>query len=111
MKLLKPVIGMYRRLFGYARDKAITPQLYHRAVVLDVRDAFEFEDGHLQKSQNVPLYELKARMPELDKNIPVITCCEGGVRSAAAKKYLEGKGYKQVFNGGAWTELLEYEKL
>ena len=65
-------------------------------VVLDVRTASEFAEGHLEKA--------KATLP-LDKKIAVY--CRSGRRSAGAAGKLSDEGYKLVnLKGGiiAWKE-------
>lgn len=79
-----------------------------KTLVLDVRDATEFADGHLQNAKNIPLGELPNRIKEIEKskNATVITVCDRGVRSANAESMLKKAGFGQVFSleGGlsAW---------
>jgi len=40
-----------------------------------------------------------------DKDKCIICCCASGMRSGTAKRILESKGYKVVFNGGGWNSL------
>ena len=42
---------------------------------------------------NIPLLELRARMGELDPNKPVYLCCQSGLRSYAACRFLMGHGF------------------
>ncbi|MFZ4549794.1 MAG: rhodanese-like domain-containing protein [Bacteroidales bacterium] len=39
------------------------------------------------------------------KNKPIITYCESGMRSAAAKNILKSNGYAEVYNGGSINRL------
>ena len=79
-------------------------------VVLDVRTASEFAEGHLERAINVDYYQsdfvekAKATLP-LDKTIAVY--CRSGRRSAGAAGKLGDDGYKLVnLKGGiiAWKE-------
>lgn len=45
--------------------------------VLDVRPAQEFASGHLPHAYSLPLGELKKRLSELPKNLPVVAYCRG----------------------------------
>lgn len=76
------------------------------AIVLDVRSTGEFAGGHIEGSINMPVNKLADNLHKLkSKNIPIITCCASGARSATAKGILESNGYSRVINGGAWQSL------
>ena len=79
-------------------------------VVLDVRTASEFAEGHLERAINIDYHQsdfvekAKATLP-LDKKIAVY--CRSGRRSAGAAGKLAEEGYKLVnLKGGiiAWKE-------
>lgn len=54
----------------------------------------------------MPLDTLNNNLGRLnDKDQPIITCCASGMRSASAKRILKAKGFKEVYNGGAWNSL------
>jgi rhodanese-related sulfurtransferase len=44
-------------------------------------------------------------LKRIKKDIPLITCCASGMRSASAKSILLSKGYTEVYNGGGWASL------
>lgn len=73
--------------------------------ILDVREAFEYANGHIPEAENLPLSELADRFSELDKSQAYYVICHSGARSANASEFLSGQGY-QVTNvmGGmsAW---------
>src|SRR5215218_7732850 len=62
-------------------------QLINRrdAVVLDVRDATEYNSGHITNARHIPESELDGRLRELEKvkAKPIIVSCARGNRSAA----------------------------
>jgi len=74
--------------------------------LLDVRQPGEYEQEHLAGARLIPLKELSERLGELDPDQPVLVYCAIGGRSRAAAQYLNGQGFKQVYNlsGGikAW---------
>ncbi len=74
--------------------------------LLDVRQDFEYAEGHLPGALHIPLPELSERLPELDKNLPLLTYCRSGVRSLAAANMLAGQGFREIMSlkGGmmAW---------
>jgi rhodanese-related sulfurtransferase len=80
------------------------------ALVLDVRDAGEYEKGHLLNARHLALGEIEARTGEIEKfkTRPVIVVCESGNRSNSAVSALRKQGFGQVFslNGGigAWRQ-------
>lgn len=79
-----------------------------QAVVVDVRESKEFQEGHLKNAVHIPLGDLKTRLGELDKfkNKSVIAYCRSGQRSFSACKQLKKAGFETVRNlqGGimAW---------
>lgn len=75
------------------------------AVILDVRTAEEYETGHIAGSVNISLGSIRERYRELDPNKTYITTCSHGLRSVKVESLLKERGFKKVFNGGAWTDL------
>lgn len=80
------------------------------ALVLDVRDAADFEKGHVLNARHLPTGELAARSGEIEKfkNKPVIVVCESGNRSEKAAAALRKQGFAQVYSLGggigAWRQ-------
>ncbi len=80
------------------------------ALVLDVRTAADFKNGHIKGAKNVPLSDLSASVEKLseDKNKPVLVYCNSGNSVIRAIKLLKKAGFAQVNNleGGiaAWKE-------
>jgi hydroxyacylglutathione hydrolase len=78
-----------------------------RRQVIDVRGQDEWQGGHLQEAQLVPLDQLPARQHELDPALPVVTVCRSGRRSLEAASYLREQGFTQARSlaGGmiAWS--------
>lgn len=68
------------------------------AVVLDVRDAKEFDQGHIVDALNIPFAKLAERMSELEKfkSRPVVVVCKMGQHSGAAGKQLRAQGFEDV---------------
>jgi adenylyltransferase/sulfurtransferase len=75
-------------------------------VLLDVREPFEYDIGHIEGSKFIPLGQLTQRVNELDTADEIVVYCHTGVRSAQAAKFLQGLGFKKVksLRGGirAW---------
>ena len=81
-------------------------QAYQRsgALVVDVRTPAEFNAGHLPNAMNIPLdlIESGSPLPLKDRNQVLLLHCQGGMRSAKAKKILNGLGYANVFDLGSY---------
>ncbi len=75
-------------------------------VVVDVREPWEFQQGHVPGAMLIPLGQLSARVSELDPKKPVAVICASGSRSQSAAALLGQKGFKTVYNvsggTGAW---------
>jgi Rhodanese-related sulfurtransferase len=78
--------------------------------LLDVRQDFEYAEGHLPGARNIPLPELADRLNEVDRNLPVLVYCRGGMRSLAAANMIAGQGFREIMSlkGGimAWEGAL-----
>lgn len=69
------------------------------AILLDVRSKQEFEEGHLEGSINIPLYEIDKQLNKIpDKQCTIIIYCASGHRSKQAKEKLENLGYENVYH-------------
>jgi len=81
-------------------DTAAADELRRRpgAVVLDVREPDEYDQGALPGAIHIPRGHLESqvesRLP--DRDAPVVVYCAGGVRSAFAAKTLQELGYTDV---------------
>lgn len=93
-------------LFGFSRRPDIHQGLKDYAadpgaLLLDVRSAQEYRDGHIPGSRNLPLRSLDeiAFIAE-HKAIPLYVYCHSGVRSGQAVSQLQDMGYENVRNIG-----------
>ncbi len=80
-----------------------------RALVLDVRNVNEYEEGHIEGTLNLPLDELRFRLDEVPAGVRVHVHCRTGFRSHLALRILKGNGYDEVVNvsGGYMAILAE----
>lgn len=70
-------------------------------VRLDTRTVAEYERGHIEGFQNIPVDELRERLDEIEKGKPVYVICQSGLRSYIATRILVGNGYECYnFAGG-----------
>lgn len=64
--------------------------------VLDVRERWEFEIGHLPGARLVPLAQLESQLATLDPGREILVYCHHGSRSAAAVTRLQAAGFTRV---------------
>lgn len=71
-------------------------------VLVDVREPYEYAEGHIPNSINIPLSGVVKGVDELklDKESPVVVYCRSGRRSAEAATALENAGYKNIYDLG-----------
>ena len=74
--------------------------------VIDVREQWEYDEGHIPGVTLVPMGEIPARMSEIPTDKEVIVTCRSGNRSGQVADFLRQQGYDNVHNmsGGivAW---------
>lgn len=80
------------------------------SLVLDVREAKDFAEGHLPRSRHIPLAELAGRVGEITKykDKPVLVTDRNGRAGGAACRLLQKSGFTNVsqLKGGlaAWQQ-------
>jgi phage shock protein E len=74
--------------------------------VIDVREAWEYAEGHIPGATLIPLGELAQRIDEIPVGQPVVLVCRSDNRSGQAYRWLRQQGRENVHNmtGGmlAW---------
>lgn len=74
--------------------------------LLDVRDGWEWDAGHIEGATHIPMQELGARLDELPRDAHIVTVCRSGARSGQVAAAMANAGF-QVDNldGGlqAWA--------
>lgn len=66
--------------------------------VVDVRKPDEFEGGHVDGAENIPLDTINDDMSRLSKNETLYVHCAGGYRSMIAASILKSRGFDNVVN-------------
>ena len=82
-----------------------------RPVVVDVREPWEYKQGHVPGALLIPLGQLSSRLNELDPEKPVAVICASGSRSQSAAALLGQKGFKTVYNVSGGTGAWKYSGL
>lgn len=94
--------GWFKRLFGGDSVPDLSALRREGVVVIDVRTAAEYQEGHMAGVRHVPLNTLAQQCSGWKKDQPIITICASGMRSAQAAAILRAKGFTRVYNGGGW---------
>ncbi|NWJ46977.1 MAG: rhodanese-like domain-containing protein [Chloroflexi bacterium] len=70
-----------------------------KSLVIDVREPYEYAQGHIEGSKLLSLGNLTANIHELcSKDQEIILVCRSGSRSGFAAQQLSAIGYKKVYN-------------
>jgi rhodanese-related sulfurtransferase len=80
----------------------------HDAVVIDVREPFEYEQVHLPRAVSLPQADVANKIETLPKDRDLLIVCAGGVRSLRVAHYLRWYGFERVtsLDGGTngWVQ-------
>lgn len=71
-------------------------------VYIDVREPYEYADGHLDSAINIPLDLIEPNnqtLLDIDKSAQIVVYCRSGARAENAKSLLNSLGYQNVTNG------------
>jgi len=95
-KLVKDFREKRNSLEAIRMDELITRMKSKNMVVLDVRPATEFENGHIPGAINIPIEELATQIKKLQKNKEYVAYCRGPfcVFADDAVQLLTKKGFK-----------------
>ena len=70
------------------------------AIILDLRDAKDFEKGSLENAVNIPMDEFESKVADQlkDKDQEILLYCNTGTRTSEASQILEKNGYTNIVN-------------
>ena len=68
--------------------------------VIDVREAWEFESGHVPNAKHIALNTIPEHLGLIPKDKKVWIICQSGGRSMTAANYLEAQGFDVVSGAG-----------
>ena len=82
---------------------------HNKYCIVDVREPFEFERGHISGAINLPLSRFMIGIEQL-KNCDghILFYCRSGMRSGQATAFLQGQGYTNVRNAGSLFQMETY---
>jgi rhodanese-related sulfurtransferase len=103
---------VFRKFFSRPAVAEVTPEEVRAkqktgAAIVDVREQYEWQEGHIPGAIHIPLGSLSRRLNELDSSCEIVTVCRSGRRSISAAQILQQSGFSQVSSmaGGiiSWT--------
>ena len=65
-------------------------------VLLDVRESYEYTQGHIQGAIHIPLNSLPEALTDLDPEQAYVTICYSGSKARRAAAMLAEHGFSQV---------------
>lgn len=90
---------------------ATTAQLVRQSgvAVLDVRDAAEYQAGHLHNARNIDFRsaDFAAQTARLDTSATYVLYCASGNRSGKAALLMQQQGFRHLVNAGGFKTLQE----
>ena len=99
---------MFKQLFGGEKSTVLSvnpPEAWKHlsdanssSVLIDVREPWEYANGHARNAKNIPLSQLRQRVDEVPEGREVLLICQSGHRSMQAAKLLQQQGKTHVVN-------------
>lgn len=80
-----------------------------QTVWIDVRSLDEYNEDHIENTENIPHTEIAMQISDLDldKSTPIKLFCRSGVRAGLALTALQDLGYTNVENVGGIADARE----
>ena len=91
-------LGKDKENFNKVEAKDVETLLKNKEFLLDVREDYEYQDGHIKGAVNLPLREILSQKDTLPKDRDIYVYCRSGHRSADAANFLKSLGFKKVHN-------------
>ena len=66
--------------------------------LLDVREQWEYDEGHIPGVTLIPMGEIPERLEEVPTDKEVIVTCRSGNRSGQVASYLRQNGFDNIHN-------------
>ena len=79
---------------------------YDSAILIDVRDDYEYKSGHLKDAINIPYNDIVSGVSNISGvsfDTPIVVYCKSGGRSNQAFDSLKNAGYNNVYDLGAMS--------
>jgi len=75
-----------------------TNKIVYLKFLLDVREEYEYQEGHVKGAVNLPLRKILEKKDSLPKDKDIYVYCRSGHRSADAVNFLKSLGFEKVHN-------------
>lgn len=111
---------MFQRLFGGSNPipQIQAPEAWERlkpkkteALLIDVREEWEYRRGHARGARNIPLSQLHQRSVDVPRDRDILLICQSGHRSMQAAKFLHQQGWERVTNVTGGTSVWQMHGL
>jgi phage shock protein E len=95
-------------LFSFLNPGAnsIKEALLHGAVIIDVRPPYQYDQGKIPGSLNIPIEQITKNAGYIRRLGKPVIFCGNGADSGTAKRIMQQFGVKEVYNGGSWHRVL-----
>jgi rhodanese-related sulfurtransferase len=104
--ILGALVVLFFFLENQRSGRKISPQALggfvnrEKAVIIDLRDAKEFREGHISGSRNIPLSNLKNHLEELREiKQPIVMVCKMGQTAGGAVQQVGGDNLYRLEGG------------
>lgn len=78
--------------------------------LVDVREPYEYANGHAAGAINIPLGTIPGRVEEFRRMPgPIVVYCQSGGRSGRALAFLKSKQIDQVYNAGGVADMIRLQ--
>ena len=90
----------------FSGKSGIRQAIREGGVVIDLRPANEYDQGHIPRSLNIPVDRIRISIDRIrDLRRPVILCCSHGSHCWDAMNILKEAGIERVYYGGSWQSV------
>jgi len=69
-----------------------------RAQLIDIRDEYAFNEGHIERAQRIDNNNVGDFIATADKAAPLIVCCYHGISSQSAAQFFIEQGFDEVYS-------------
>lgn len=99
-------MGFLSSIFGSGKS-GLKAKAQDGALIVDVRPAYQYDQGKIRGSLNIPLDQIPSNAGYLKRQNKSIIICGSGSDSSQAAHFLKEQGLKEVYSAGSWERLLK----
>jgi rhodanese-related sulfurtransferase len=105
-RLVQTFLTERQQLEAISREELSARIAGSKTIVLDVRPALEYRQGHIAGARSIPVDELEERIAELDPGTDVVAYCRGPycVYADEAVTLLKARGFRAVRYGEGFPD-------